>query len=42
MKAKTLTRTDLARVRRMAGWTLFAAGALHALAQLLPLLARGL
>ena len=39
-KAQALARPDLARVRRMAGWTIFSAGALHALAQALPLLAR--
>ncbi|WP_259373163.1 hypothetical protein [Azohydromonas aeria] len=41
MNTKALTRLDLSRVRRMAGWTIFSAGALHALAQALPLLTRG-
>jgi hypothetical protein len=41
MKAQALNRPGAARLRRMAGWTLFTAGALHALAQALPLLTRG-
>ena len=47
MRSKTamsqaLERLDLGRVRLMAGWSIFTAGALHGLAQALPLLTRGL
>ncbi len=34
-------RLDLPRVRRLAGWAIFVTGALHGLAQGLPLLSRG-
>ncbi|WP_029001540.1 hypothetical protein [Azohydromonas australica] len=34
-------RLDLPRVRRLAGWAIFVTGALHGLAQALPLLTRG-
>jgi hypothetical protein len=37
-----LDRLDAARRRSIAGWTIFTAGALHGLAQALPLLTRGL
>jgi hypothetical protein len=37
MKA-ALNRLDAARFRQLTGWTIFTAGALHGLAQALPLL----
>jgi hypothetical protein len=37
-----LNRFDAAQLRQLTGWTIFMAGALHGLAQALPLLPRGL